>query len=148
MTTEPLTGEQVAAVAAEFALDEELLDELVISLLDESAAADVNDGAYPDLPFWDAHDLVHDLAGRRASDINNAGMTSQLAFIASCCSAAARGPPRRRRRVARADRPADARPHRTLQKGSYGCSVRLAPAPAGFPFRPAYGRPNLETSND
>ncbi|GJF30296.1 hypothetical protein KNE206_29960 [Kitasatospora sp. NE20-6] len=86
MSPDPLTSKQIASIAAEFALDEELLDELVISLLDESAAVGFNNGAHSDLSFWDAHDLAHDDAGRRASDINNAGLTSQLAFIASCCT--------------------------------------------------------------
>ncbi|MFF4205535.1 hypothetical protein ACFYZ8_33355 [Streptomyces sp. NPDC001668] len=81
-----VTEAELEAIATEFALQEGDLDEEVEDRAHDRAADAFNNGARPELDFWDAHDAVHDDADQLASRINTAGVTAQLAYLTEGCT--------------------------------------------------------------
>lgn len=79
-------GDRVVArlVAALYTaeVDDDVLDETVHDICDRSASRRFNnDETLTDMDDTEAHDLIHDEAGRVASEINNSGFVTQVAFL-------------------------------------------------------------------
>lgn len=71
-------------LAAQLGLTDSDLDDTVYELTNSGAAERYNDGALPDLDDDDAYNELHDTADAEASDINNGGLHSQLAYLLRC----------------------------------------------------------------
>ena len=69
-------------LAAELNLISEDLDPFIYELTNRLAADRVNGGDFPEDESWDdAYDRLHDEADKKAREINNGDLESQLAYL-------------------------------------------------------------------
>ncbi|MEW2434240.1 hypothetical protein AB0952_08665 [Streptomyces caniferus] len=81
MTPDPLGIADLSAITVEFGIREGMLDAAVEELAHQWAADRFNNGALPELDFWDAHEQLHDEADETAASLNNSGVLVQLQVL-------------------------------------------------------------------